>query len=194
MPLPQQVINQLSREPAETSGWSAGVVFFSGALLVVVLIIYFAMTLGYEPYLNSQISSVENKINTLSQSISSQDQTNLLSFYSQISNLQTLLSQHVFFSQFLSWLDSNTEANVSYTSFSFSSGNEISLTATASSEADINEQIAIFQGSPEVENVAISNVGAATGSGGGFQFSATLLMNPSVFTSPTSAAASTTTQ
>ncbi len=189
MPLPQQVINQLSREPAETPGWSTGIIFFSGALLVIVLAVYFAMILFFEPHINTQISNIDSQVQTLSQSISSQDQTNLLTFYSQISNLQSLLAHHVLFSQFLTWLEQNTETNVAYTSFSFSSGNQISLTATAASEADINQQIAIFQASPEVENVVISNVSAAS-TGGGFQFSATLLMNPSVFIA--SATASTT--
>lgn len=184
MPLPQQVINQLSREPAETPGWSGGVIFFSAALLVIVLVVYFAMILVYEPYLNNQISTVNNKIETLSQSISSQDQANLLAFYSQVSNLQSLLTNHIIFTQFLSWLEQNTEANVSYTSFAYNSGDEITLTATAPSQSDVTEQIAIFQASPEVQNVVISSVGAAN-AGGGFQFSVTLLMNPSIFVAST---------
>jgi hypothetical protein len=184
MPLPQQVINQLSREPAETPGWSAGVIFYSAALFAIVLVIYFGMTLVYEPYLNKQVSDIENKVATLSQSISSQDQANLITFYSQISNLQTLLASHVLFPQFLSWLEQNTEANITYTAFSFGSGNQITFAATAVTEADVNQQIAIFQASPEVQSVVVSNVGAAT-SGGGFQFSVTLLMNPSIFIAST---------
>jgi hypothetical protein len=184
MPLPQQVINQLSHEPPENPGWSGSVIFFSAGLLVVVLVIYCGMAFVYEPHLNAQISTVDGKVTALSQSISPQDQTNLLTFYSQISNLQTLLANHIIFPQFLSWLEQNTEANVTYTNFSFSSGNEITLTATAASEADVNEQIAIFQASPDIQSMVISNLTAAT-TGGGFQFGVTLLMNPSIFTAST---------
>ena len=181
MPLPQQVINQLASEPAQTPGWSSGVIFFCAGLLIVVLAIYFGMTLGYEPYLNSQIASTQSQVATLSQSIPSQDQAGLIAFYSQISNLKTLLKQHILFSQFLSWLEQNTEANVYYASFSFASGNQITFTGNAKTEADINEQAAIFQSSPQVEKFSLSNVGVSSAGGGGFQFSGTLLMNPSVF-------------
>ncbi len=180
MPLPQQVINQLSREPAETPGWSVGVMFFSAGFLIILLLIYFGMTLAYEPYLNGQISSVNNKTQTLSQSISSPDQANLLTFYSQIANLQMLLKHHIVFPQFLSWLGQNTEANIYYSSFSFSSGNELTLTGNAKTESDINQQIAIFQVSPEVQKVVVSNINPAS-TGGGLQFSATVLMNQSIF-------------
>src|ERR1700722_6915274 len=143
MPLPQQVINQLNRDPVDTPGWSFGIIFFAAGLFGAVLIIYFVMIFGYEPYLNSQISKVQNQTAALSQSISSQDQTNFLTFYSQISNLQTLLSQHVLLSQFFAWLEQNTEANVYYTSFAFSSNDQVTLAITAKTEADVNQQIAI---------------------------------------------------
>jgi hypothetical protein len=187
MPLPEQVINQLSREPADTPGWSFGLIFFSGALLVIVLAIYFGMTLAYEPYLNTKIAAENSNLANLSQSISAQDEANVLTFYSQIANLQGILAKHTLVSQFLAWLEQNTEANVSYSSFSFSSGGEITLSGNALTEADVNQQIAIFQSSPDIENVVVSNVGSATspGSAGAFQFSVTLLMNPSVFTEQT---------
>src|ERR1035441_315975 len=112
MPLPQQVINQLSREPSETPGWSGGILLFSGALLLIILAVYFGMIFAYEPYLNGEISSVQSQIATLGQTISPGDQANLIAFYSQIANLQSLLHNHVIFSQFLSWLEQNTEAHV----------------------------------------------------------------------------------
>lgn len=180
MPLPQQVINQLSREPAKTPGWSGGVIFFSGALFIVTLLIYFGMTLAYEPYLNGKISGVETQIDTLGQTISPQDQTNLITFYSQISNLQSLLQNHVLFTQFLSWLEQNTEVNISYSSLSYVSNGQVTLAATAQSEADINQQIAIFQSSPQVESVVVTDINQNPQTGT-YQFSAMLTMDPSIF-------------
>lgn len=181
MALPQQVINQLSQEPAETPGWSSGVIFFSGGLLVVTLLIYFFMTLIYEPHLNSEILSTQNQVVQLSQKISPGDQANLITFYSQISNLQSLLQDHVLFGQFLTWLGQNTEANVYYSQLSFASGDQITLTGNAKSEADVNQQVAIFEASPEVEKAVVSTVGLSA-STGLWQFTATLIMSPSVFT------------
>jgi len=56
MPLPDKVIEQLGREPPKTPGWSFGIVMFSGTILFIAVFIYFGLTLGYEPYLQLQIS------------------------------------------------------------------------------------------------------------------------------------------
>jgi Fimbrial assembly protein (PilN) len=181
MALPQQVINQLSQEPAATPGWSSGVVFFSGGLLVVTLLMYFFMTLVYEPHLKSEILNTQNQVVQLSQEISPDDQANLITFYSQISNLQSLLQDHVLFGQFLTWLGQNTQSDVYYSQLSFASGDQITLTGNAKSEADVNQQVAIFEGSPEVQKVSVSTVGLSAASGL-WQFTATLIINPSIFT------------
>ena len=181
MPLPQQVINQLSREtPGSTPGWSSGVLLFSSAVFIVALVIYFGIAVIYQPVLNNKIKSIQSQITTLSQSISSDDQANLVTFYSQITNLQSLLKRHVFFSQFFSWFEKNTEANVYYSQFSFGSGNQITITGNAPTEADINEQIAIFEASPEVQKVVVTTVGSVGTNV--YQFSATLLVNPAIVT------------
>jgi hypothetical protein len=188
MALPQSVINQLSNEPAETQGWFSGVIVFSTIILLVSIGIYFGMTLGYEPYLNNKINSVQGQITSLSQSIPSGNEAQLLTFYSQISNLQSLLANHVTFSRFLAWLQQNTQSDISYTQLSFTSdsGDEVSLSATALTETDVNQQIAIFESSPEVKSLSITNVGSA-GVNGALAFSVSLILNPDLFTAtPTS--------
>ena len=55
------------------------------------------------------------------------------------------------------------------------------LSGTATSEADVNQQVAIFENSPEVSSVTVSNVTGPSLLGGGWTFSVTLIMNPSVF-------------
>jgi hypothetical protein len=51
----------------------------------------------------------------------------------------------------------------------------------AASEADVNQQVAIFENSPEVSSVTVPNVTAPQLLGNGWTFSVTLIMNPSVF-------------
>ena len=162
----------------------SGLIFFAAAILIVALAGYFGLLLVYQPYLNNQLSVTQNKVATADQSIASGDQTKLIAFYSQIVNVQALLKKHVLFSRFLSWLEKNTEANVSYSQFSFSSGNQITLAALAKSEADTNQQIAIFESSPYVTKVAISSIAPMT-TGGLWAFSGTLIMNPAFFTAAT---------
>jgi Tfp pilus assembly protein PilN len=184
MPLPEKVIEQLGHETLHTQGWALGSLFFSGGILFLTVAIYFGLTLGYEPYLQSQFTNAQNQVNTLGNSVSASDQSQLIDFYSQIANLQTLLQQHVLSSQFFSWLEQNTEANVYYRSLALTQGDQISLSGVASSEADVNQQVAIFENSPEVSSVAVSNVAAPSLLGSGWIFSVTLIMNPSVFLVP----------
>lgn len=180
MALPQQVVEQLGREPADTQGWAFGAVLFSGGILFLTIIIYLGMSYGYEPYLQGKITDAQNQIATLNNSISPTDQSNLIHFYSQISNLKTLLQKHTLTSQFFTWLGNNTEANIYYQSFSLAAGYKVTATGHAATEADVNQQIAIFENSPEVNSVSVSNVGQAP-TNGGWNFTMLLTMSPSLF-------------
>lgn len=183
MPLPEKVIEQLGQDTPKTQGWAWGALSFSVGILFIAIAVYFGLTFGYEPYLQSQLASAKNQVNTLGNSVSASDQSQLIDFYSQIANLQRLLQQHVSTSQFFSWLEQNTEANVYYHSLALTQGNQIVLSGVATSEADVNQQVAIFENSPEVSSVSVSNVTAPSLIGSGWTFSATLIMNPSVFLS-----------
>lgn len=187
MPLPQKVIEQLGQEPSETQGWATGALLFSGGILFLSLIIYFGLAFGYEPYLQNQLNATQAKVTALDNSISPDDQAQLINFYSQITNLQALLKNHVFTSKFFSWLETNTEANVYYQSFTLSTQDQVTLTGSGASESDVNQQIAIFENSPEVETVSVSSIVAPQlgPDNHGWTFTATLTMNPSVFLSST---------
>ena len=194
MPLPQQVINQLSRESVQTPGWSVGLLTFTGGLLILALAIYLGMIFVYEPHLQNQLNDLENQAIGLVQSVSPQDQAQLVGFYSQVSNLQTLLRNHVTLSQLFSWIENNTETNVTYTQLSFSGTNgiTISLSGIAKTMADLSQQVAIFEASPNVKSIAISNVSPSTQNVGYYQFTANISLVRSLITSPFSTAASST--
>jgi hypothetical protein len=185
MPLPEKVIEQLGQERSQTQGWAFGALFFSGGILFLTVAIYFGLTLGYEPYLQSQLSHVKDQVNTLNQSVTTSDQAQLINFYSQISNLQSLLKKHTHATQLFSWLENNTEANVYYQSFALASGNQVTLGGVARSEADVNQQIAIFESSPDVSSVNVSNVSAPQLLGTTWNFNVVLVMNPSILLAST---------
>lgn len=185
MPLPEKVVEQLGREPSQTQGWALGVLFFSGGILFLAVAIYLGLTFGYAPYLQSQLASTQNQVSALNKQVSPSDQSQLIDFYSQIANVQTLLQKHVLPSQFFSWLEKNTEANVYYQSFALTAGRQVTLAGVARSEADVNQQIAIFENSPAISSVTVSNVSAPQLLGNAWDFSVTLAMNPSVFSAST---------
>ena len=190
MPLPQQVIDRLSNDPPETPGWSFGIIMFSGGIFLLLLLIYFGLTIGYTDYLNSQLQSQATQATKLGQTITTSDQTNLINFYSETTNLNTLLANHIYTSQFLAWLEANTQANTYFSSFSLSlapAGDRATLTVVGASEADLLQQLDIFEASSQVQSMTISGI-TLTGATGAWQCSVSLTMDPSVFTASTVAA------
>lgn len=182
MALPQQVIDRLSSGTQKTPKWSSGLVLFSMAIFFLVIFIYFAITIGYEPYLNSQISQIQKKIDTASQSVSGDKGNALMSFYSEISHLQTLLKGHTVFTPFLAWLEKNTETNVYYSRVVFSSGNQVALTVDAKAQNDLDQQLALFESAPEVSHITVSAITPLQINGGLWQQATIVLfMNGSVF-------------
>jgi hypothetical protein len=180
MALPQQVVEQLNQGSSRTPGWSSGILLFSGSIFFIVLLTYAGLRFGYEPYLNAQLSSLEGQAQKVGQSVSPSDEANLLTFYSQITNIQSLIKNHVFFSQFLTWLERVTEANVYYTNLSFTSGDQVTLSGVAKTSADVSEQVAAFEAAPEVSSVTLSSV-ALGSSLNAWNFNVVLTMQPSVF-------------
>jgi hypothetical protein len=158
MALPQQVVEQLNQESTRTPGWSSGLILFAGSILFIVVFIYAGLRFGYEAYLTGQNASLSAQADKVGQSISPSDEANLVRFYSQISNLESLIKNHVFFSQFLTWLERNTEANIYYNNISFAGGDQVTLAGVAKTSADVTQQIAVFEADPKVSLVSLSSV------------------------------------
>ena len=139
---------------------------------------YFGLSLGYEPYIDGQITQLNTQITSLAKSIPADDQARVITFYSEITNIRTALSKHVAFSHFLSWLEANTEGNIYYTSLNLNtSNNQVSLMGLAKTEEDVNQQAAIFEAAPAVKNVAISQISLSDVSGL-WQFTAAITVDP----------------
>jgi uncharacterized protein YpmB len=165
MALPQQVIDNLSNEKQETPKSFSGLITFSIGMFILLVVIYLGIIFGYDPYLNSQLSQTDTQMNNLVKSIPGDQQASLLKFYSGLSNVQVLLKNHTAFSPFFTWLEKNTESNVYYTNLSISSQQKISLTVNAKSQSDMEQQIAIFEKSPDISNFSISSINSSQQSG-----------------------------
>jgi hypothetical protein len=179
MPLPESVVAQLGRDAPRTPGWSWGVISFAAGILFIAVFLWAGLEFGYKPFLENQATQVQSQINTVDQSVSQSDQVDLIDFYSQLSNLRTLLAAHTPTSNVFPWLEANTEANVYYSSFSLTADGQLSLIAQAKTENDANQQIAIFENSPQV--IAFSTTGLSLEANGNWQFAAQLALAPSVF-------------
>ncbi|HVM76731.1 MAG TPA: hypothetical protein VMU07_01090 [Candidatus Paceibacterota bacterium] len=182
MALPESVVQQLGREAPQTPGWSLGIISFGGGILFIAVFLWAGLAYGYKPYLDSQASAVQGQIASVEKSVSLDDQTSLIGFYSQLSNLRTLLRKHTLTSNVFPWIETHTEPNVFYSSFNLASDDSLNLTALAKTEADANQQIAIFESSPDVQTLTVTGVNFQPS--GYWQFTAKLVLNPSVFNNP----------
>jgi hypothetical protein len=182
MALPQQVIDRLSNDTQKTPRWSHGLLLFSAGIFFLIIFIYLGITVGYEPYLNSRISQLQQQMSTVSKSIPANQQSALVNFYSGLFHLQALLKGHVVFTPFFAWLEKSTEANVYYSHVVFSSGNQVAVTVEAKTQADLDQQLAIFESAPEVSHIAVSAIAPLQINNGSWQQANMILfMNGSVF-------------
>ena len=179
MPLPEKVIQQLSREPRSTPGWAGQILMFSGTIFFISLVIYLGLAFGYTAYLSSSLSKLQDQVQTFSEQVPVEDQKKIINFYSQISNLKTVLSSHVFSSQLFTWLEKNAQVNVSYDRLNLNiQNNQLLLGGHSKTMDDIDQQLVIFQSQPEVGKIAVGNISFSDGV---WRFDTTLSFVPGYF-------------
>ncbi len=179
MPLPQTVLEQLGREPPKTPGWSGRLLMFSSTILLLSLLIYFGITFGYKAYLNADLKKIEDEKQKLSQEVPEEEQAKIVSFYSQVANLQSLLATHIYSSPFFGWLEKNTQANVYFNRFNLNIvSNQLTLGGVGKTIDDINQQLAIFQSRHEIKRVSVASIALSVGL---WQFDLSLFFEPGYF-------------
>ncbi|MBI2623752.1 MAG: hypothetical protein HYW65_04280 [Candidatus Liptonbacteria bacterium] len=180
MPLPQKVIDRLSREPAGTPGWSSQLLLFSGALFLMSAIVYGGIVLGYKPYFEGRRKKLNDQIQAFTQQIPLAQQVKLTSFYAQLSNVKTLLDQHAALTPFLKWFEEHTHQNVFYGQLSVDvPSGKVSFSGTGKSLRDVEEQLAAFERAKEVQSATFGGVTA--GEKGVWEFGGTLTLPASSF-------------
>lgn len=177
MALPTQELEKITRGSTAAQGTYKQLLLLSGSLFTISLIIYFGLSLGYEPYLQGQIAGLDTQIQDFAKQIPAADQAKLVSFYSQLVNLKTLLNRHPSTLNLFTWLEKNTQANTYFTKFAFNAATyQVSLIGIAKTTDDVSMQAAIFESQPEILRMNFNNLAAAPT--GGWQFNFTIYMDP----------------
>jgi len=184
MALPQKAIEQLSREPAKTPGWSSRALMFTGTIFFLSLAIWLGMRFGYQPLLERQDAELQSTIDQFKKKVSPERQTELIGYYSQLYNLKTLLKQNKQVSLVFNWLEAHTITRIWYSKFSLDSGkNQIILTANARSLNDVTAQLAAFENLPEI--TAVNFTGTSAPRDGVYSFGVTISFDPKLVTTGT---------
>lgn len=146
------------RPEEATVGWLWNIFIFSVVIFGSVALLYVGMEFGYGKYLANEKEKAQSEIDALKSKISAEDQNNLSEFYSQVYNVNRLLSRHVIVSRLLDLLGANTNTAVYYTKFGYTrSSNIFTISGIAPSFEFIPKQLEALRRLPEVKEVILSN-------------------------------------
>lgn len=132
------------------------ILLFSGILFGLSLFVFFGFHFGYGSYLDSRSEKIDEKTKELVSQVSQEDRQNLISFYSQIVNLRTVLAKHNFTVKVFDYLEKYTVPTVFYTNAKVTlDGKSLALSGEANTMQDLIEQLSLFDSAPEFEGRAI---------------------------------------
>ena len=158
-------------------GWPWRLLVFTAIVFGVMVAGYLGMNLGYKPYLNSRIKSLDAKITNLSQAIDEEQQKNLVTLYSQLINIQNLLNSHITPSKLFDFLEKNTHGQIHYLALNLSlMEKSIKLEGVSPDYIVLAQQLELFQGIPEIEKVFLEDSRALEA--GNIRFSIRLIFKP----------------
>ncbi len=169
----------LTAEERIPSGVPRRFLTFSIILFLAMLLGYAVLALGYGPFLKGEISDSKAKLDALGRQVSVEDQNELIRLYSQINNIEKLLSSHVLTSRVLTFLETNTAREVTYTGADLSIlDRRLTLDGAASSYDELARQLAAYERAPEVQR---TNLDGSETNGGVISFRVSLILKPEVF-------------
>lgn len=181
MEYPRALIEEQLQKPEDIEvGWPWRLLVFTLFIFGLMLVIFLGIKFGYGPYLDKKAQTLDASISEKSQSLNQGQVDNFIKFYSQVANFKTLLSQHVFGSNILNFLEENTLKTLNYTSFSLDvARQEIKISGIAPDYEVLSQQLEIFRQSGSIKDIAFKN--SSNNDKGGINFDATLTLKDDFF-------------
>jgi hypothetical protein len=147
-----------------TVGWPWRFFIFSIIVLLTAVMVWAGLAFGYRTYLENRIAAVDASIQQLSESVPQDQQQNLITFYSQLANLQNVLVAHTGTARLLPLLQQNTNRLVSYRSIDLRVGERrIVLDGVAQSYQVLAQQLEALNRMPIAESVIVNESRAEEG-------------------------------
>ncbi len=171
-------MNQLPQSPAAIPTTAPRrLLIFSALLCILAAAAYAGLTLGYQPYLENQITLIDEELNALTAKIPADARERVAGFYSQLLNIQSALNAHMYPSRLYSFLERATHQEVFWNKLTFNAKTAtLSLEGVASSYRALTEQL---EGLSRSAEVARTNLDESQESDGRIRFKVGLLLNAS---------------
>ncbi len=158
MPYEKEITKKFFEAEASKSQLPWKLLVFSIVTFVITLFLYFGLIVGYGSYLKSKLSDIQNKIEETGGKISPKERENIINLYSQITNISDILSHHIKSSNFFSFLEKNTVADVYFIKGNYDFKNKIiTLEGQSSSYGVLAQQIKAFKNNHFIKNVNLQD-------------------------------------
>ncbi|PIR88834.1 MAG: hypothetical protein COU09_00195 [Candidatus Harrisonbacteria bacterium CG10_big_fil_rev_8_21_14_0_10_44_23] len=176
---PDSPYASLGADSSDTAGFSWRLVTFMLILFVASVGSFLGLKLGYQPLIEARIRSVDNQLAEIGDQIPADSQQEFVGFYSQLLNLQSILSTHVSMSPFLKVLAENTNTRVYYTAMTLDADDKkLTLEGSAPNFAILGQQLERFDAVPVLSR---STLAESQQSGGLVNFRIIIYLNRDTF-------------
>ena len=150
-----------------------------GTLSMICLTSLYLAMVCYQAFYVWQTQSALQQLNSLDATILGYRplQADINRTSNTLEAVHTMLADHIYWTQWFTYLERYTLQSVHYTNFSGSVNGTMNLQASAPDLATVTQQIALFESLPEVTTVAVTT---ATRSDNGVQFNVSIQIDPVV--------------
>ena len=116
-------------------------------------------------YENERVLASETKFNQVSSDIRAlkTESDQILAFKERVDAANSLLDNHIYWTNFLNWLEKNTLSTVTYSGFSGQSDGVYELNATANAFREVSWQTRAFLADPSVLSVKVDSASMEAG-------------------------------
>lgn len=127
-------------------------------IFIFTVFVYFGIIFGYNPYLKSKTRTLEQKLSILNQSMDENQQKQIITFFSQMTNIQKLLSDYKIYSSIFDFIEKNTYQPIIYSNLKFNVAEmEVKIEGTAPNYEYLVKELALLNKAPEVKAAYIEN-------------------------------------
>ena len=136
-------------------------VFVLGVTIFIVLEIYFGL-IWWQQDEEARLEGMKAEISVVSKQISQMrgEAKDALAYNDKSKLVGSLLDNHIYWTNFFSWIEKNTLSTVTYSGFAGSQNGEYSLSGTAGSFAEVSWQAKQFLSAPFVSDIEILTASA----------------------------------
>ncbi len=148
------------------------ILVFAGVIFALSVFVAIGLKVGYEQYLDKQVEATDQKIKSLTATVTEDKQQQFVAFYSQVVNLKAVLEKRSFTSNVFTFLEKNVIPDAYFSDAVMSAPTRTAgLRGYATNLEALSQQIATFEKSASVKNVVLDDVSLQPQGGVTFQVS-----------------------